>query len=210
MAKPVKLIIDRVERVTAPPHCRSYFVQALRLVNPDTGQDVVQPWFIGRGKLAEACAYAKRNNLKFIDERSCPMANLKCYRVWFADGSAILRDAEDGLALRDAVEKEYGQRVTRVTCLSDPPSVRSITVIARRWFQRLYGNTYHSCLVLVDGVELDSVDFTYGYGEHYLQTAVELLNKHNIPATYPLSRYCRENGIAYTPSVTDVQRKKDL
>jgi hypothetical protein len=135
---------------------------------------------------------------------------MNCYRVWFKDGSAVLIDAKDELDARVLADNQYSGSVKRVENLSNPVKVQSITVIARRWFQRLYGNTYHSCLVLVNGKELGSVDFTYGYEDHYLQTAVEILNKHDIPASYPLSRYCRENGIAYSPVVTDVQRKKDL
>ena len=52
-----------------------------------------------------------------------------------------------------------------------------LEIIARRWFQSSYGNTYHSCRVLVDNELVGFVPFTYGYGEQYLQTALDILQK---------------------------------
>jgi hypothetical protein len=55
-----------------------------------------------------------------------------------------------------------------------------IVINARRWFQKTYGNTYHSVQVYVNGKFLDKVDFAYGYGDQYLSTAHGLLLKHKI------------------------------
>jgi hypothetical protein len=55
-----------------------------------------------------------------------------------------------------------------------------IDIIAKRWFQRTYGNTYHSVAIVIDGEIRDKIEFTYGYGEAYLQTAHKLLAKHGI------------------------------
>jgi len=55
-----------------------------------------------------------------------------------------------------------------------------IDIIAKRWFQRTYGNTYHSVEIIVDGKFLDRADFAYGYDSAYMQTAHELLAKHGI------------------------------
>jgi hypothetical protein len=98
-----------------------------------------------------------------------------------------------------------------------------ITIIARRWFQKSYGNTYHSCVVLVDGQEIGRVDFTYGYGDAYLQTAHSLLQEAGL---YPKTGESlasgadkdyneflmdtRENRGKFVVSVSDVARKKDL
>jgi hypothetical protein len=55
-----------------------------------------------------------------------------------------------------------------------------IDIIAKRWFQRTYGNTYHSVEIIVDGKFLDKADFAYGYDYAYMQTAHKLLAKHGI------------------------------
>ena len=86
--------------------------------------------------------------------------------------------------------------------------INTLEIIARRWFQKSYGNTYHTVTVIVNGKELRS-DITYGYGTHYLTTAAELLkaNGYDIP---------NDNGEAYAlmtkyeHNATDVKRKKDL
>ena len=86
--------------------------------------------------------------------------------------------------------------------------IENMTITAKRWFQRTYGNTYHTVKVFVNGEVLES-EIEYGYGTHYLQTAVNLLRAYGyeIPV---------DNGEAYTlvckydHSVQDVKRKKDL
>lgn len=86
--------------------------------------------------------------------------------------------------------------------------IKTLKITGKRWFQKSYGNTYHTVTVLVNGEELKS-GITYGYGNHYLTTAAELLkaNSYNIPS---------DNGKAfammtkYEHTATDVKRKKDL
>ena len=56
----------------------------------------------------------------------------------------------------------------------------NITIDARRWFQKTYGNTYHSVKVYVDNKYIGGCDFTYGYGEQYLMTAFETLTQNGI------------------------------
>ena len=56
---------------------------------------------------------------------------LKCYRIWFDDGSAILRDAENE---QDAI----GQGITYLDDIGYDPNVRvkvveSLAVIGRTW-----------------------------------------------------------------------------
>lgn len=55
----------------------------------------------------------------------------------------------------------------------------AITITAKRWFQKSYGNTYHSVEVskLVDDSwqTVGRVPFCYGYGDHYLNTAADIL-----------------------------------
>jgi hypothetical protein len=55
---------------------------------------------------------------------------------------------------------------------------KQFTVIAVRWFDRTYGNTYHSvrCIRHSDGQVLSSGHaLVYGYGDGYQQTAIKLM-----------------------------------
>lgn len=60
--------------------------------------------------------------------------------------------------------------------------IETLVIRARRWFQKSYGNTYHTVTVIVNGHVLKS-EIKYGYGNHYLTTAAELLfeNGYDIP-----------------------------
>ena len=55
---------------------------------------------------------------------------------------------------------------------------RKIKFIARavRWFDRLNGNTYHSVRIerVNDGAVI-ACEWTYGYGDHYRQTALKAM-----------------------------------
>jgi len=50
------------------------------------------------------------------------------------------------------------------------------TVITKKWFDKVNGNTYHSvrCIRHSDGAVVVG-SFRYGYGEHYKQTAVTVM-----------------------------------
>ena len=89
-----------------------------------------------------------------------------------------------------------------------------IVIQGRRWFQKSYGNTYHSVVVRVDGEKVGSIDFAYGYGNQYAFNGRQILIENgylkDIEEFTPLSLYCREKGIVLVDNVTDVQRKKDL
>jgi hypothetical protein len=86
-----------------------------------------------------------------------------------------------------------------------------IHIDGRRWFQRTYGNTYHSVRIYVDG-EVTTLPRQYGYGDQYLQTAWDWLQSHGyIPSgvEYGGTRYLREE-LGATYSVADVARQSDL
>ncbi len=101
----------------------------------------------------------------------------------------------------------------------------NITIIGRRWFQKTYGNTYHSVKVYVDGKLIGEEPFTYGYEDHYLQTAHAILQKVGVyPTTgmhssllsgadkdyYNFQQDMRNHRDKFVINVCDVQRKKDL
>jgi hypothetical protein len=87
----------------------------------------------------------------------------------------------------------------------------SLHIEGRRWFRKGPGNTYHSVRIWKDGKQIAYLPYAYGYGDGFLQTAIDWLKENNhVPqdAQYG-TLYLREtlNG---TYSVIDVERKKDL
>lgn len=75
-----------------------------------------------------------------------------------------------------------------------------IHVAARRWFDGL--STYHSvCVTLPDGAQLFDA-FAYGHGDHYLQTAAEVMG-------FGCSSTMGEHFRVVT-DVCDVARRRDL
>lgn len=66
--------------------------------------------------------------------------------------------------------------------------------IAKRWFDKVNGNTYHS--VRITRLKDDKTivgQFQYGYGEHYRQTALEVMLK----AGWLPSQYNNDNKYSY-------------
>lgn len=96
---------------------------------------------------------------------------------------------------------------------------KKIEVFGRRWFQKSYGNTYHVANVFVDGVRVDAGPMQYGYGDQYLTTAREALQKagylpgiekHAHGGYEHLRIYCERKGICFCYSALDVPRERDL
>ena len=64
--------------------------------------------------------------------------------------------------------------------------VIKFTVIAKKWWDRVNGNTYHSvrCVRCKDNAVVTG-SFRYGYGEHYKQTALAIMaNAKWLPVKY--------------------------
>ena len=77
-------------------------------------------------------------------------------------------------------------------------------ITGRRWFQKTYGNTYHTTTIHYNAGTMEKSPVQYGYGEQYLQTAYEMMG---LP--YGGTLGLREKlGITY--SVADVERQRDL
>ena len=97
---------------------------------------------------------------------------------------------------------------------------RVIHIYGRRWFERVNGNTYHTCDIWVDGQHVHKVPFNYGYGSMYRQNAeVWLRDSGYLPGiesyantgTFEsLWRYCDRHGIHFVDEVDDVPRKRDI
>ena len=90
--------------------------------------------------------------------------------------------------------------------------IKSITIIGRRWRQKVYGNTYNSVQIFVDTTEI-KLPYQYGYGDQYYHRAISYLVEHGyiIPENgeYP-SEWAKRNGVNMVSVVMDVARKKDL
>jgi hypothetical protein len=97
------------------------------------------------------------------------------------------------------------------------------TVIVKRWFQKSYGNTYHSVRIFKGNELIAENLFEYGYGDHYRQTTLKLLQDKNLfqktgkrlssgvnKDFYDFIQYCKENPDFIVYHVTDVNCKKDL
>ena len=87
----------------------------------------------------------------------------------------------------------------------------SLHIAGRRWFQRGPGNTYHSVRIFKDGALIACLPFQYGYGDSFLQTALDWLkaNGHAPTDAEYGTLYLRET-LGGTYDVTDVTRKADL
>lgn len=77
-----------------------------------------------------------------------------------------------------------------------------------RWFDKINGNTYHSVRVtrVSDGKTI-AAPFQYGYGDHYRQTALEIMLANNwLPETYNRNNifiFERENDYPIYWTVSD-------
>ena len=95
------------------------------------------------------------------------------------------------------------------------------TIIGRRWFEKTNGNTYHSVEVYANNKLIGRDPYQYGYGDQYLQTAHDILQREGY---YPTTGIIFESGMPkdlclfmtdvrtdkFLVSCTDVGRKKDL
>lgn len=94
--------------------------------------------------------------------------------------------------------------------------VQSITIIGKKWFDKVNGNTYHTAKIMVNGETVGSIPFSYGYDRMYEQNATVWLKENGYIASekyqdyFPLSVYCRENGIHLESWADYYPRKKDI
>ena len=102
---------------------------------------------------------------------------------------------------------------------STATQLTGLHIEGRRWFTRTYGNTYHSVRIYADGKEIAFLPYQYGYGDQWLQTALDYLREQNLiePQEYYSNGCGKFGGTQYlreslngTYSVIDVERKRDL
>ncbi len=93
-----------------------------------------------------------------------------------------------------------------------------ITLIGRRWFQKSYGNTYHTVTVQVDGETVYDSPIEYGYGDQYTQTGLDWLQVNGYidrkqyanGGREAMWQYAEREGIKYSAHASDVARERDL
>lgn len=76
-----------------------------------------------------------------------------------------------------------------------------ITIKARRWFDKVYGNTYFSCRIYKDGGLIKVIPMQYGYGNHFEDKAIEYLKETKLLPD--LARYELNKLYSISVSVND-------
>ena len=100
--------------------------------------------------------------------------------------------------------------------MSNNKITKSIEIHGLRWFQKSYGNTYHTVAVVIDGETVYTSERTYGYGSSYQQTAMAwLIENGYVDASekhwcWQFVESLKASGIVVIDCVNDVPRQKDL
>lgn len=74
-------------------------------------------------------------------------------------------------------------------------------VIARRWFQKSNGNTYHTAELILDNGTTIKSPRAYGYADQWRETAKRLACRHAVSL---------DVDAVQAATVLDVKRQKDL
>jgi len=95
--------------------------------------------------------------------------------------------------------------------------IKTIDVNAREWFDKVNGNSYFSGDITLNyGTKKEIVlamPFQYGYGDHFLDVACNLLDNAKLiknDSFTRLPRYCRENDIILRYNKQENCKKRDL
>lgn len=119
---------------------------------------------------------------------------------------------------------EQGLKIAREQWFT---KIETITVIGRRWFDKVNGNTYFTARILINGRTVHALPMEYGYGDQYMHAAFDWLDAHSfvtflrrtttpkgcdpiIEKAEPPWQLCDRLGIHCEYSATDVGRRKDL
>lgn len=95
--------------------------------------------------------------------------------------------------------------------------IKTIDINAKEWFDKINGNSYFSAILILNyGLKNQKeyvLPFQYGYGDHYIDMAKEILikeNIYNIDKFNPLWRYCEDNNIILRTSKQVNCKKREL
>ena len=60
------------------------------------------------------------------------------------------------------------------------PTINSLFIEGRLWFDKINGNTYHAVKIEANGKVIKHLPITYGYGNQYEQTALTWLKSYGL------------------------------
>ncbi len=60
------------------------------------------------------------------------------------------------------------------------PTIKSLFIEGRLWFDKTYGNTYHAVKIEVNGRTIHYIPMTYGYDDMYKYTALAWLKSYGL------------------------------
>lgn len=96
--------------------------------------------------------------------------------------------------------------------------IRGIVLQGRIWFDRANGNSYHTTAIFVNHKFVHKTETQYGYGDQYVQTGFEWLEKNGYLKNTESFRsssgsvcwwdYCRTNGIETIQTSHDVLKRE--
>tara|TARA_R110000850_G_scaffold67886_1_gene151853 strand:- start:28 stop:342 length:315 start_codon:yes stop_codon:yes gene_type:complete len=90
--------------------------------------------------------------------------------------------------------------------------IKSITINAKEWVDKVNGSSYFAGTIQVDGKEY-LMPFKNGYGTQYERESKNLLTEFNVVSCeygQNLRRYCIDNGIEYGAFIQANCKKKEL
>ena len=95
--------------------------------------------------------------------------------------------------------------------------IKTIDIVAKEWFDRIYGNSYFSAYITVNyGLKSEAnfyLPFQYGYGEQYKTECRDVLVKHGYLSKIlaaPLWKHCKLHGIDLRARKIENCKKSDL
>lgn len=96
--------------------------------------------------------------------------------------------------------------------------IKTLDIAAKEWFDKVNGNSYHSVRVTINYGMPDEMTiycpFTYGYGDHYQQTAFSAIQAFGLTPKQDSRtsawRYYEENGIITRNSISRNCLKRDV
>jgi len=98
-------------------------------------------------------------------------------------------------------------------------SSQTLRIVGRRWFQKSYGNTYHTVRVYLDDEFLGESNMEYGYGDQYIETGFRIAFQNSDLPPRKMSPngspewtrgWSERTGVKVITEVVDVPRKRDL
>lgn len=97
--------------------------------------------------------------------------------------------------------------------------MKTLTVLAKEWFDKVNGNSYFSAEVLADNKRVLVIPFQYGYGDHYKTVAMRALmvagifkdiEQYDNGGMEALWQYCKRHKIELLARKEENCKKRDL